>query len=234
MPSAEELESREEYYKEHNPIVYNAIKDQLKTDEEFRRKMLYTDEELKKFEKKKAQKVKEENHEEIVDNKEEKPIITMIKNSYGHKTEKKKLKDFQKEKQRLEKEKKEAEVEVIQLIARKNFLKNKLNCLNPGKIKQAKMIANINVEIRNIEYKINELRDEYGIDIDDIYQGSKIKRVGARIKNTFHKVWKRTKKFFKRNCETILYAGAIIVPIIVALITKKPVPTNTPPVPNPA
>lgn len=123
---------------------------------------------------------------------------------------------------RREKQKKEAEVEVIQLIARKNFLTNKLEDFDPGKEKDAKKIAAINIELREIDERTNYLQQKYNIYIDSVDEGSRIGRFFRKIKEKGKRVIKKIKKFFRDddNKKLIIGIAGIVLPVIGSFIAR--------------
>lgn len=121
---------------------------------------------------------------------------------------------------RRAKAKKEAEIRIIQLIARKNYLNNKLDDMDPGKEKDARKIACMNIELREIDEQLSYLQSEYGIYTDTIEEGSKLKGFLNRIKKKVTTVKKKVKKFFKTNKDLIVSLSAVVLPFIGGCIFK--------------
>lgn len=140
------------------------------------------------------------------------------------KEEMKKLKakkDAEKIRAQKEEERRQAEIDIIQLIARRDMLRNKLSDLNPGKQKDAIKIASINIELNDINRAIETIRREYGISMDHLNQGSGIKRFFGKVKSKACQFAKKVKKFFKRNTELITGVAAIVLPVFGSLIATK-------------
>ena len=114
----------------------------------------------------------------------------------------------------------EYEIEMIQLIARRDMLKKKLGELNPGKKKDSKKIAAINIELINIREDLDEITAMSGLNITDIDNGTRLGRFLGRLKIKAKKIWKKTKKFYRRNSELIQGICAIVLPVIGSLIYK--------------
>lgn len=121
---------------------------------------------------------------------------------------------------RRAKAKREAEIKIIQLIARRNYLKNKLDDMDPGKEKDARKIACMNIELREIEDQLTYLQSEYGIYNDKIDEGSRFGRFISKIKRKFNRAKKKTKKFFKDNKDLIVSLSAVILPFLGGCIVK--------------
>lgn len=121
---------------------------------------------------------------------------------------------------KFEKKKKESEIEVIQLLARKEFLQKKLHELNPGKEKDARKIAAINIEFKEITERIESLQSEYGIHVNSIDTGSKVSRFFKSVKTKCRKGFKKVKKFFRNNTDLIYGLGSVVLPFVGAFIIK--------------
>lgn len=128
-------------------------------------------------------------------------------------------KSAKKEKKRR-KEQREYEIEMIQLVARRDLLRKKLGELNPGKKKDSKRIAAINIELTNIRDDLKMLETQSGLHIDEIDKGTKLGRFIGKIKMKVKKAAKKVKKFCKRNSELILGICSIVLPIIASKLFK--------------
>ena len=126
----------------------------------------------------------------------------------------------EKERAEYEENKRQAEVDMIQLVARREYLKNTLGKLNPGKYKDTQKIVNANIELKNIEETIASLCSEFGISDNALETGSKSSRffntVKRKVKNTFGKI----RRFFGRNKDVILGVGSIVLPLIGSVIAS--------------
>lgn len=134
--------------------------------------------------------------------------------------EAKALKKKQKEEREREEQKQRAEIASIELMARKEYLLNKLETMDFRKKKSASKIADINIELKSIDFELNRIRTEFGIDIKEINNGSKVKRFFRKVKSKFHRFGKKTKKFVKNNSELIFGLASVFLPIIGTVIYK--------------
>lgn len=127
----------------------------------------------------------------------------------------------QKQDRRFMKKKREAEIDMIQLIARKEMLRAKLGELNPAKSKDSKRIAAINIELINIDNMMAQLEMETGISPTELDHGTKVGRFLGRLKQRVKKIGKSIKKFYKRNYDLINGLASIVLPIFGSLFLKK-------------
>lgn len=120
---------------------------------------------------------------------------------------------------------KQAEIEMIQYIARIEMLRGKLGELNPHKSKDSKKIAAINIEIKEIESLMGCLEMQYGISASEIDHGTRVGRFLGRIKMKFRKFKKKVKRFFKANAGLIVGIAPIILGVVAnwigSLFSKK-------------
>lgn len=121
----------------------------------------------------------------------------------------------------MEQAKKLAEIELIQLITKKEMLKKKLGELDISKKKDAKKIITINTDLRYIEYQIQTIELQYGISATNVDQGTRLGRFIGKIKKTVKKIVKSVKRFWKRNFELIYGLAAIFLPVIGGFFLKK-------------
>lgn len=136
--------------------------------------------------------------------------IHMTKDEY----ERQKIKQQKKQ----EKKTREAEVEIIQYLAREDMIRSKLAKLDPCKKKDSKKIAAYNIELKNIRANIEMLQEQYNIKINELDHGNKISRFLGRMKRKVQRVWKKVKKWFKRNEEVVVGVLGIAGPAILAAI----------------
>lgn len=118
------------------------------------------------------------------------------------------------------KEQREYEIEMIQLITRRDLLRKKLGELNPGKKKDSKRIAAINIELTNIRDELKMLETQSGLHIDEVDKGTKVGRFIGKMKMKIKKVAKKIKKFYKRNTELIYGVCSIVLPVLVSKLIK--------------
>lgn len=126
-----------------------------------------------------------------------------------------------KQEKRHEKERKIAEVEMIQYLTKKEMLLKQLNNLDISKPKDAKKIAAINVELNQINMEIGQLEMMYGISATEIDQGTKVGRFLGKMKKGIRKIGKKVKKFYKRNLELVYGLATIFLPVLGGLFFKK-------------
>lgn len=122
------------------------------------------------------------------------------------------------EKRRIET--KEAEINAIQYIAKKEMLKKKLVKLDPGKVKDARLIASINIELNHIDSELSTLKIKYGID-PTLNNGSRVSRFFDKIKRKGKKIWRRIKRFCKNNKNLVYGLASIILPAIGSLLVSR-------------
>ncbi|MCM1215446.1 MAG: hypothetical protein NC548_13115 [Lachnospiraceae bacterium] len=126
-----------------------------------------------------------------------------------------------KQQKKRQKKTKEAEIEVIQYLAREEMIRSKLAKLDPSKKKDAKKIAAYNVELKNIRDNIEMLQMQYGVKINELDRGTKIGRFMARLKRKATKVFRKVKEWFKRNKEMVIGVAAVIIPVLLGKIVGK-------------
>lgn len=130
------------------------------------------------------------------------------------------LKEKAKKNKKIEKMKETADIDLIQLAAKKDMLIKKLNKLDIGKKKDAKKIATINIEIHNIDNKIKMIETQTGVKSKEIIKGTKWGRFFDKVKTKAKKIGKKIKKFITRNSEAIVGVIAVAIPSIISLISK--------------
>lgn len=122
---------------------------------------------------------------------------------------------------KLAKAQRQAEIDMIQLVTRKNMLRRQLGDLSIKRKKDAKKIAAINIQLKQIDIAIADIESEFGVKITEIDRGTKVGRFLGKIKRAAKRFFKKTKKFYKRNMELINGLAAIIVPVVGGLIVKS-------------
>lgn len=100
------------------------------------------------------------------------------------------------------------------------MLRAQLGDLSPRRKKDAKKIAAINIQLRQIESAIKELEKEFGISSTSIDKGTRVGRFLGRIKRAARRAGKKIKKFYKHNMELINGMATIILPVIGGLLLK--------------
>ena len=112
------------------------------------------------------------------------------------------------------------QVEMMELLAKRDRIRHKLGELDPSKKKDAKKIINYNIALRDIQAQLEMLEQQSGVRIEELDHGTKLSRVWNRVKKTCGKWWKDTKRFFKDNRETVSIVGSVVLPILGAAIVK--------------
>ena len=128
---------------------------------------------------------------------------------------------FKKEKKRLAKralDKREMQIEMMELLTKKDRLRYKASSLDITKKKDAKKLVEINTKIKDINAELELLQDQSGIVISQLDRGTKISRIVGHIKTMIRKKVKAFKKFVKNNEKFIMGMLGIIVPGILTLI----------------
>lgn len=115
----------------------------------------------------------------------------------------------------------EYESEMIQLMARADFIRHRLEELDPYKSKDSIKIGQLNVELKMINDTISIIEKESGIKRTEIETGSKFGRIVASIKKFFKRRVKKIKKFFKKNDELIMGIAAISIPVIMSVLIRS-------------
>lgn len=206
---------------DHDGDITSIFPDDIEESEDDILKMLTS---LPSPKKKKKSKNKEMSEEDIAAEKKKKAEHKAQKEAIkkAHQ-EAKALRKKQKEEREYEERKQRAEIAAIELMARKEYLLNKLDTMDFSKKKSSSKIADINIELKSIDYELNRLRTEYGIEIKEINNGSKVKRFFRSVKSKFHKIGKKIKKFMKNNSELIIGLSSVILPVVGGIIYKAAV-----------
>lgn len=130
------------------------------------------------------------------------------------------LKKKKKELKRRAEDLKEMQIEMMQLIAKRDRLRLKLGELDPANKKDARRIVSYNVQLKDIEADLSMLQDQSGINLNELDHGSRLARFIGGMKRWVKRKVKKVKKFFRENKELILGMCAIILPVVVSAITK--------------
>lgn len=129
-------------------------------------------------------------------------------------------KEALREAKRKEKQKKEAENTLIKLISRRDYIKAKLKSLNPGKEKDSRMIAQLNIELKSIEEDISKTQAVSGIYLDKLEEGSRLSRFVGKVKSKIKSAGRSIKKFFKNNKEMVVGLSSVILPFLGGCLIK--------------
>lgn len=131
------------------------------------------------------------------------------------------IKEKQKKMVKRAKEKKDLQIEMIQLLAQKDRLRFKLGELNPASKRDSKMIAKINIRLKDIDCELDMLETQSGVHIDELDKGTKVGRFLGRMKRMGRKICKKIKRFYRNNSELICGIATVILPIIGSFIVKR-------------
>lgn len=130
---------------------------------------------------------------------------------------------FKKKKKRMiekAKEKREVHIEMIKLLARKDMLRTKLGELDPGKKRDSKKIAAINIDIKDIDAELDMLSMQYDINLKELDKGTRLGRFIGRMKRKLKKMKKVIKRYWNDNNDFIINMATIVIPVISTLIFK--------------
>jgi len=131
------------------------------------------------------------------------------------------VKEKKKQLARIAENKKDAQIEMMQLIADRDRLRYKLGKLDGSKKKDSKMIVAINVKLRDIDAELKALQDIAGVNIENLDKGSKLGRFVGRIKKIFKTAKKAVKRWYQRNEAVIKGVAAIVLPVLLSALVKK-------------
>lgn len=206
----EEMYDRfDELHEDDEPISFEKKKTEKKTDKKSKvkkvsakKKKELTPEQIKAKEERKAQREAQRRAEMEAE------------------IEAERQREAAKEAKRQERRKKEYEIELINLLAKQKFLKARLEEMNPGKEKDAKRIAAFNIELLNIEERINRIQVESGIYLDKLEEGSRVKKFFIKVKTKCKKAVTKVKKFFTKNKEMVIGLASVVLPFIGGCIFK--------------
>ncbi|MCM1439565.1 MAG: hypothetical protein NC131_10255 [Roseburia sp.] len=119
------------------------------------------------------------------------------------------------------KERRDIQIEMMELLGERDILRSKLSELDDSKKKDMKKIVSINVKIKDINAELEMLQKEAGINVDDLDKGTKLGRFYNKLKRNIKKKVKKAKKWIKRNRELVSGVLSVIVPILIGFVAKK-------------
>ena len=131
------------------------------------------------------------------------------------------VKAKKKELARIAQNKKDAQIEMMQLIADKDRLRYKLGKLDASRKKDSKMIVAINVKIKDIDAELKALQDIAGVNIDHLDKGSRFGRFVGKVKKVFRTVKKAVKHWYYEHEDVIKGVAAIVLPVLLSAVVKK-------------
>ena len=115
---------------------------------------------------------------------------------------------------------KEMQIEMMQLIGKRDRLRKKLGELDPAKKKESRKIVFINVQLKDIDADLKMLQMQSGINLNELDHGTRLARFIGGIKRRFRIIKKKVKKFFRENKDLIIGMASIILPAIFTIIIK--------------
>ena len=153
-----------------------------------------------------------------------------IKSSKGRKkkvivTEDWYVKKKKKQIEERSKDKKDMQLDMMKLLAKKDVIRYKLGQLDPTKKKHIKRRIAYLEQLGDIDAELKMLEDQSGIKIDEVDRGSKLGRFVGRLKRGWKRSWKcvkkKTKEIFERNETLIVGLASIVLPIVGGIIIKS-------------
>ena len=130
-------------------------------------------------------------------------------------------KKAEEERAKYEREKKQAEIDLIQLIARRDYIYANISKLDSSKKKDAIKIVQMNIELKHIETSIRALQEQYNIKMDSINHGSGMARSWNKFRRFVKNKWNGVRKWFKRNKDMIIGISSVVLPIIGSTIAAS-------------
>lgn len=119
---------------------------------------------------------------------------------------------------------KKCQFEMIELMARKERIIEKIKSFVPSKDKDHEKLNKWYVDIRNIDAELKFLEMESETNLDDVFNDSKFERYKIRQQRKFKKIKKKFKKFYKENRHTICNIALLVSLCIVKFGIRKLLP----------
>lgn len=116
---------------------------------------------------------------------------------------------------------KEYQLDMMDLLARRDLLRHRLAKLDPGSPHDAEKIVEINVELKNIYIKLKFLQNMTGVNMHELDHGTKFARFINMAKKKISKKVKKLKKWVINHIEPICGIVASIIPIVGIVATMK-------------
>ena len=117
-------------------------------------------------------------------------------------------------------DKKEMQLEMIQLLSKRDRIRFKLGELDLTKKKDVKKQKAYLERLEDIDAELKVLEDQSGIKIDELDRGSKLGRFFGRIKRGWKRFKKKVKKVYERNETLIVGIASVVLPIVGGIIIK--------------
>lgn len=129
------------------------------------------------------------------------------------------------------KQKKELQIEMMELLARRDVIRGKLARLNPYDPKDASKIVKFNIELKDIKVQLDYMSQQTGVNITELDHGTRFSRKINEFKRRVTKKIKKVKEFFSNNMEAIVKVTIGVLPIVIGIASKlfgkeSPVPAN--------
>ena len=121
----------------------------------------------------------------------------------------------------LAENKRDMQIDMMELLCQKDRIKRKLGSLNTYKKKDSKKIVKLNTKLRDIDAELEALEQYSGVNVRALEEGSRFDRFIGRVKKKIIKVFKGIKKFVKHNKELFSGIAAIGIPAVAGLIIRK-------------
>lgn len=119
------------------------------------------------------------------------------------------------------KTKKQIQIEMMDLIAQRDYLMAKLSRLRPHKKKDMAKVVELNVDMRDLQARLELLESQSGLKVEELAYGTRWQRRLQKAKDVVRRGWKKVKKFFRRNRDTIIEIATIAIPVLVAGIATS-------------
>lgn len=114
---------------------------------------------------------------------------------------------------------------LVELMAIKTILKDRIRNLNPYKKKDAKKIAKLNLKLEEVKDLIKQYKKVTGYKKKKFYRGSRMNRFFNKIKRKISinvkRIKKKAKKFYNKNKDIIGVGASVAVPAVIAAIGKR-------------
>lgn len=117
-------------------------------------------------------------------------------------------------------DKRNIKIDIVHLMTERARIKKKLSTMDPSKKKGARKIAEMNIDLEQINEDIHNMSDMIGEPEPKVEYGSNSGRFFNRAKSKIHSGWKKFKKFCKRNKEIIIGVSVMVLPVAVSLVAK--------------
>ena len=117
-------------------------------------------------------------------------------------------------------DKKDMQLEMMRLVAKRDRIRYKLGELNPHKKKDSKKIIAYNEELKDIDAQLKMLQEQSGIKLDELDHGTKLGRFVGKIKRAWKRFTKKVKKVYERNEALIVGIASVVIPIVGGIIIK--------------